>query len=328
MMKQQPKYIILILLLAAVGTLCAMAQSYRYSSRNGLHRQTARAVSSHRFGGYVDAGYSAMHNNVSAVSPLAPGGYVTSAGLTYEYDHRGMLFIHTGLGVRWQSVTSQVDDMSMQDANVYDTQGYQYTLLYNFDKRSDQSRILYVQLPVMIGSHVQSFYYMAGFKLQLPVWGQTDVRLSCTTSGIYKQFAGLGEGGLQEMDNHGFRSDVPLERTGQAGLAGTGGGLADRKCDILASAELGWEWVIREQKARRDLTKRDTRLRLSAYADYGLLNQNMNATLPLYDVPADYKWDFTKFEFNHVFSTSQTSGSYIRNLFVGVRFTALISVTK
>lgn len=328
------KYIVLLLgLLLATGSMHVSAQirsggtNYHYNNRTGLYN-AQNSTKQNLFGFYADGSYSAMHNNVPLATAFLPGGYSGSLGFCYEYDHFGWLMIQTGIGLRWQSVGNKVENVITEKNGVFDSQGYQYKLVYNFYDRCDYSDILYAQIPVLVGSHIGPFYYMLGLKLQVPVWGQTRIKLKGSTVAVYEQFIGLEpENTFQEMDNHGLRTDVPLDRTG-AGIAGTySNEFASKKWDMLVSAELGWEWAVGDSRMNTGFHNKslsDQRLRLAAFADYGLLNQYQRTSLPLYYIPNNYNWDFSMYEFNHIFSTEQTATNpVIHNFFVGLKFTML-----
>lgn len=309
------------------GLMGSGGMNYRYDKRTGLYNDL-RSMKKNLYGFYADGSYSGMLNNVPMAATFLPGGYSTSLGFCYEYDYYGWFMIQTGIGLRWQSVENNVDKILTEKDGVYDSQGYRYKLVYDFYERRDYSDILYAQLPIMVGSYIGPFYYMFGLKLHLPLWGQTRVKLKGSTVGIYEQYIGLGPGDIfQEMDNHGLRMDVPEERRG-SGIAGTyTNDFSKRKWDLLVSAELGWEWAVRDSRMNTGFHKEtiyDRRLRLALFADYGLLNQNQHTSLPLYNIPDDYKWDFPMYEFNHIFSTEQTApNKTIHNFFVGLKFTVL-----
>ena len=309
------------------GLMGSGGMAYRYDNRTGLYNDL-RSMKKNLYGFYADGSYSGMHNNVPMAATFLPGGYSTSLGFCYEYDYYGWFMIQTGIGLRWQSVGNNVDKVITEKDGVYDSQGYRYKLVYDFYDRCDYSDILYAQLPIFVGSYIGPFYYMVGLKLQLPLWGQTRVKVKGSTVGIYEQYIGLGPGDIfQEMDNHGLRMDVPEERKG-AGIAGTySNEFSKKKWDLLVSAELGWEWAVRDSRMNTGFNKEtiyDRRIRLAIFADYGLLNQNQHTSWPLYNIPENYKWDFPMYEFNHVFSTEQTAqNKAIHNFYVGLKFTVL-----
>ncbi len=318
------------------GLLGSGGMNYRYNKHSGRYTE-ARSMRKNLWGVYCDGSYSGMFNNVPMAKVFLPGGYSGTLGFCYEYDHYGQVIVQTGVGLRWQSVGNYVNKVMFEDNSVRDAQGYCYTLIYDFYDRCDYSQILYAQVPVLVGSYFGPFYYMAGLKFQMPLWGQTQVKLKGSTVGLYEQYLGLGSGNIyQEMDNHGLRSDVPEIRTG-VGLAGTyKSDWLSREYDVLLSAEIGWEWSNRDDYSntgyverklrRRYFSKRvDTRVRIAIFADWGMLNQNEHSTLLLYKIPAEYKWDFPEYEFNHIFATDETlPDKQIHNFFVGIKLTALI----
>jgi len=314
------------------GLMGSGGMNYKYNQWTGLYHDL-RSMRKNLYGVYGDISYSGMLNNVPMAATILPGGYSGTLGFCYEYDHYGKVIFQTGIGIRWQSVGNNVDKVITEKDHVKDYQGYDYKLIYDFYDRCDYSDIIYAQIPLLVGSYWGGLYYMAGFKIQLPLWGRTRVKLRGSTVGVYEQYIGLGPGDIfQEMDNHGLRLDVPEKRQGQ-GIAGLyANDFFEKKWDILVSAEIGWEWAVRDDRTNTGFGHPkiyDTRLRIALFADYGLLNQNQHTSLPLYYIPDNYKWDFPMYEFNHIFSTKQTAtDKRINNLFVGIKFTALIGVPR
>ena len=111
----------------------------------------------------------------------------------------------------------------------------------------------------------------------------------------------------EEMDNHGYRKNVDLAQSGSR---------VPFKMDIMLSAEVGYEWVMKET----------WRLRLAAYADYGLVNINPKGNDYAAFVPAATKFDFATYQLHPSFGSRETSSAGVHNLFVGLKFTILYTL--
>ena len=292
----------------------------QYSHKNGPDRRTGLYRSAnvgvhHFFGVWQDDSYSIMFHNVPSVTQT-PGGGALGLGVCYEYQI-DRLKLQVGAGIRWQVVKNYVADTSFVRDYVHDTQGYRYSLQYDFRNRVDKSRNLYIQLPVMFGYGFYNVYVMAGAKFNFAVAGSTCVLDTGLTTGVYSQYLGL----FEEMDNHGLRKDVPFYNNKLAQL--------QFKPDILISAEIGYEWVWERKKDRRSSrTREETRFRVAAFGDYGLLNINPKTKYDAIYVPeGPYQWDFPVFNRNHVLSSKMTEGKEIHNFFAGIKLTLLIGFT-
>lgn len=282
--------------------------------RTGLYRSANTGVH-HFFGVWQDDSYSTFFHHIPNVS-LTPGGGAISLGMCYEYQIDRLRF-QVGAGLRGQSVKNYMSDTTIIRDYVHDTQGYNYRLKYDFRNREDKTRNLYVQVPLMIGYGFNNMYFMVGAKFQYAIAGNTCVLDTGVTTGTYSQYLGLYE----EMDNHGLRKDVPYYNNRLPRL--------QLKADILVSAEIGYEWVW-ENKLNRNTshTTKETRFRIAAFADYGVLNSNPNNNYDAIYVPeGPYQWDFPAFSRNHVFSTYLTQGKELHNFFAGIKLTVLIGVT-
>jgi len=286
--------------------------SWKYD-RNGLRTGTRGDVHN-LFGIYADGAYSCLFNTIPYVS-YKPGGYGVGGGICYEHQ-RGMFKMQVGLGLRYQNVANDVGDTTFYDLNVRDARGYNYSLRYDFFDRVDRAFTFNGQLPVLFGVGVKGFYSLAGFKINYNITGKSFVTAMGTTSGIYPQFLGQ----FFEMDNHGFRKDVQLERKDMP---------IQFKMDLLLALEAGYEWgknIVVNKQAQ--FTNRgahlEYRLRIAAFMEYGLLNICPNQDLALVAIPTNYKWDFPEYRLNYVFSSSVAQSEKIHNFYAGIKLTVLI----
>lgn len=282
--------------------------------RNGLLTGTY-SQEHHLFGVYVDGAYSALMSNMSSVKPTK--GYGIGGGVCYEFQYYHFK-MQVGFGMRWQDVTNTVADTFFTDNYVRDARGYPYHLHYHFYDRVDRATQLHAQVPILFGAGYSNWYFLAGVKLNLTMnmCGWTRVAATGTTSGTYDQF--LGE--FYEMDNHGFRKNVPMTYQDKR---------LELKPDVLLSFETGYEWGKDAKFGTRYNPNKgkvhpEYRLRIAAFVDYSIPNIMPQTGLALYDIPAGYKWDFPAFHSYHVYSSHDALGNKLHNLYAGIKLTALI----
>lgn len=288
--------------------------SNRKPDRNGLLTGTYSYVH-HLFGFYINGGYSAFLSNVPFES-FKPGGSGMGLGLCYEFQYF-YFKLNLGAGLAYQHVTNTLSDTTFFDNTVYDARGYNYQLQYDFYKRKDHALSVHGQVPILAGLGYNHFYFLAGVKLDYTMkWGYTRVEMYGTTSGRYEQYLGY----FVEMDNHGLRKNVPVKREND---------YLKLKIDVLASFEIGTEWgndMLHRSKyrpANRGQKKLEYRVRVAAFADYGLLNIMPRTQEKLIYIPDGYKWDFPEYQAKHVFSTADASGFSLHNLYAGIKLTVL-----
>lgn len=283
------------------------SKSGKHVNGSGLRTTTYDGVH-HLLGLHVDGGYSKMFGNMPTVLNR-PGGYTVGLGFDYSYTGRGLI-LQTGLAVRWQDVSNRVLNDSLIVDPINDSEGTPFRLQYNFTDRVDKSRNLYLQVPVLAGSYFYGAYFLAGLKFNILLMGNTQTKLNVSTTATYDKYIGPWE----EMDNHGIRKDVEEVRNGsKLGLT----------FDVMATAEIGYEWSLGNygKKGYRKQTAKDYRVRLGAFVECGLLDIMPKGNKRSYIIPEASRYDFSTFEFNHMFSTSEATKYHVRNLFTGVRLT-------
>ncbi len=272
------------------------------------------------FGGYIDGSYSTFLSSMPNVS-LSPGGYGLGIGLCYDLQVR-YFKMQLGIGIRYQNVTNSINDSTFFDSNVVDARGYPYLLRYDFRNRQDKAWNLHAQVPMLFGFGMRHFYFLTGLKFNYTMSvGATSVYTVGETTATYPQYLG----NFVEMDNHGLRRNVPVERKGEH---------LHLKMDVLASFEIGAEWgkeisYLSKYEPRWRLSsegsqRHEWRMRIALFADYGLLNIMPNTEKDFLYIPTAYKWDFPEYEANHVFSTKESISRSLHNLYAGIKLTILV----
>ena len=269
----------------------------------------------HLFGVYMSGAYATYMSDMYNVS-LKPGGYSVGGGLCYELQYYYLKF-QLGIGVLWQDVSNKVADTTFYDSYVRDARNYPYTLRYDFKQRKDRAWDLHAQMPLLIGAGIRGAYILTGFKIDYDLqYGGTSVDIVGTTSGRYPQFLGH----FVEMDNHGMRKNVPNHRNGKC---------LKMKLDIICSFEIGYEYGIelnhrsKYRPANKWKERYESRYRIGAFVDYGLLNIMPKDNEKAIFIPPSFKWDFPEYQFKHIFSTTEAQGKQLHNLNAGIKLTIL-----
>ena len=284
----------------------------------GLHASQYTG-SHHLIGLSAEGGWSAFLNNMPRVSILPSGGAI-GLSFVYEYQYSGILF-QTGVGFNYQHVANNLSDTSFYHPGMHDTwsgvQDVEFTLKHRFENRTDVAQQIYGQVPFYVGHYIPSAagigYFLAGLKLSYAFWGNTKQKLRGTTTGLYERYVGV----WQEMDNHGFRKNVPIERSGDR---------LKLKFDLMAHVEIGYEYTgFQNPHSYRIMPndRLDWRLRFAAFVDMGILDISPNGKNVLYGIPVETIYDFPTYRMDHVFSTVDSKPYWLRNINVGIRFTVL-----
>lgn len=284
----------------------------------GLHA-SEYSGSHHLIGFSVEGSWTAFASSMPAAK-ITPGGGAAGFHLLYEFQYNGFL-LQTGLGVAYQKVFTSVADTAVYHPHMTDTWSginpVDFTLKHAFTDRRDMSQQAYGQVPLYLGAYFFGArgigYVLAGVHANYAFWGNTKQSMLGTTTGMYERYVGI----FEEMDNHGFRRDVPLERTGTQ---------LKLKFDLMAHAEIGYEYNTRQSAKDyrlRPADRLDGRIRFGAFIDFGMLNICPATKGVLYDLPAQTIYDFSTYRMDHIFSTADARAFWTRNLFVGVRLTFL-----
>lgn len=325
----------------------------------GLHSSTYTG-SGHYLGLSVDGGWSTFLSNIQGVQST-PGGWTASGKFLYEY-HNGNFFLQTGVGVGIQQVTTPLKSSSTTDrastflngysdpelghqhpmTDPYD--GMKFHMKQVFSDRSDMAELYYAQLPINFGYYIAGQggvgYVMLGAQVNYAFGGKTRSNATCTSRAVFEKYIGI----FEEMDNHGFRKDVPISSTGGQ-LPIRLGNTGVKNLDIIGHIEGGYEFNTFEaiqQYRTSKLDNTDCRMRISAFIDISLPNIAPKGANKLYDLNFNEAendqskieiqqrglYDFHTFKMSHAFTTDVANGSklWVRNFTVGVRFTVLFSL--
>jgi hypothetical protein len=284
----------------------------------GLHASQYSGVH-HLMGFSLEGSWSSFVNTMPRTTML-PNGFGSGLHLLYEYQYSGFI-LQTGLGVTYQRMYNNIADTTIYHEHMKDTwrsdKPEDFTLKHDFYDRQDMAQQIYGQIPLYFGHYIFGSYgigyFLGGVQVGYALWGNTIQTLTGTSTGKYEKYIGIWE----EMDNHGFRKDVPIESKGQQ---------LKLKFDLQAHLEIGYEYNTRQTAKDyrvRPSDRMDGRIRFAAFADFSILDICPNTDLAFYYTPEETIFDFSTYQMNHVFSTPDAKDYWLRNLFVGVRITFL-----
>ena len=258
----------------------------------------------------MDAGYSSFMLK-KAPDFTTNGSFGGSLGIGYELNYRAFILkfgadgTYLNAGLSYENFAQQVD--LVDDDNPSDS----YVGNYSFVGNSDSYRFLNVNVPLMFGFRVGSFYLLTGGKVSMNLFVNNKTNTTVVSTGTY---SGLIDD-FENMPNHSF-----LKREEEGKFTGK------FPWNAYLSAELGFylnDKLYNKTKYYVAESGIKTRYRLSVFADYGLMNlrgnvRNESLTLEREDVASPYRPYLNSF-----IRSEAMSGSVLNNLFAGLRFTVL-----
>lgn len=259
----------------------------------------------------TDVGYSSFLLK-NAPDFTTNGSWGSGIGIGYELNYRAFIlkfgaegtYLNTGLN--YANFTQQVD--LVDD----DNPGEPYTGNYSFSGNSDSYRFLNVNVPLMLGFRVRSFYFLTGGKVGLNLFAESNTATTVLSTGTYPALID----DLENMPNHSF-----LKREEKGIFSGK------FPRNTYLSVEMGFYMNDKSyNKTKYNLEESGNKIkyRLSVFADYGLMNlredsNNENLTLEREDVASPYRPYL-----NSLIRSEMMRGSVVNSLFAGLRFTVLL----
>ncbi len=267
--------------------------------------QAATRFDVHLVGGYVGGGYAGLLHSDPQMKFIGGGGGLL--GFQYEYQYKKLL---VNLGPEFRMFSSR-DNLLYSDpySIALTTDGYPQTKYYRFSDLHETQAVGQIMLPIMLGGSFDKIYFLAGAKVGYTVLGNYKQEGMLTTS-ITDEWA---YDDWYEIPSHGLQTDAYVAKDKNAfGF------------DMTLSAEVGvnidkclsetWQ-KANEEKAR------PLRMRAALFVDYGLPNMNVS-TSNAFATPAESTITTTSM------LASDWATSRLNSLMVGVKFSALLQLTK
>lgn len=282
------------ILLIVMTCCCSVAAERRYTSTYYTDNHFLE------LGGGV--GYSALFENIPELTTL--GNIAGTISLGYEYRIKGF-WINFSAELQFLSATSTFG-ISGTDKWIYDTQGKQALMHYDFNQSLDRQEFLFVNLPVVLGYYYRGLYIGAGAKIGYCVLAQESTTLKYSTSATYHQYVD----DFSAMSDHYYTTYLSSVTEN-----------LNSKYKLSAIAEIGYDVLAYSREMNHD---NRSGLKISVVAEYGLNNLiNTNAELPLYSFNESNAAEL----FIHPFYNTNAAQSYrIHPLYVGMRISWIFNI--
>lgn len=252
----------------------------------------------HWLGVSVDADLSWQLDKIDITKAKIGCGGSVGAVYQFQYNH---FILETGISGSYTLYNVGVND-SLLHYEMIDTKGTQFTYNGYLKDRTDVSKNLAVNVPLMLGAEFNYLYALAGAKVSLNLLTHTHQKALLSTTGDYDMYYET----LVDMPNHGFH-DFEKEQTS--------GTMKYKMLDLRVAGEIGTVFYS---------SNRSAKYRIGVFAEYGVLNVRNQASDQSFLVP-DLS-EYMHVQMNHIYSSSYNPTSPVHNLLCGIRFTALFSV--
>ena len=266
-------------------------------------------LGAHGFVVWANGGIS----NYIGTTPGAKMGIGGGGALGLGYEWRGSAFLlQTGVAGKYAQSGLRINDATYLLPNQVDPQAVDGLFDYQYIQkdRKDSYTTITAQIPLLVGAHINYFYFLAGAKVNLNVINNFKAEATFSGVGLYKEFIDP----LANMPNHGFFTDYSLKTEDRTTM----------KLNVAGSFELGAEIPL-GGSARSDA---QSYFRIAAFADVNILDDRMKSDRPMLSHPQQYNYQAPEMTAGLQmvdYLSSNAATSPVRNLFAGVKLTFVIT---
>lgn len=253
-------------------------------------------------------GYSSILSNADDLK--SGGGVGYEFGVGYEWSKKNFM-VHAGVELQGINGVLKKDDFVHTLALVDDDWmapggGEAYIGKFYFSEIKDRNHIGYVNIPLMLGFNYNGFYFLAGGKVGVNVYGGNTAKNSVKIAGDYEEHPDE----VEDVPIHGF--GTTSEKNKYSVKTALNYGL---------SLEMGMNLRLAPDKNSK------WRYRVGLFADYGLANLNtksyseellINRGTGINSQPA----------LNSLLRTKDYKNTAFNSLFVGVKFTMILGLKE
>ena len=293
------------LLLIGMGLFTMNMVAAPYSYGGAFARKSASSVNHFLTVGF-SAGYSTLIDSYDDLSTSGGMGGFLGVGYEMRINH-----FYWSLGAEVQLLNATgVYNLEVQDQHCWDTQGKPMIMHYQFDPITEYQRLMYVQIPLMLGFYQRGFYFGAGVKIGIPIVASATQLSSYKTSATYNEYVDDFSG----IPNHGYDT-YKLDQT------------EDLTANIKFSlaAEVGYDVLSSVRRTKEGMRHG---LRIAAVCEYGLNNvlgvQNQKAT-DMFEVNPE---NATQVSVKPFYQAQSLTGNFVNSLYAGIKFTWICDFSR
>ena len=222
-----------------------------------------------------------------------------------------------------------------------------FSYYYELNNRQDNYLNIGLQVPLMVGLQYRHFYGLAGVKVNFNLFNRAHTMGDLSTYGIFDDYIHLlampEDYQWRNINGYQFFDNMPKDTVFAPS--------SPNSWSIDATLELGYRLGDVSSETGFDVPKRKTEYRIAAFADFGVTNWRKTANYSKlllnmpegYDVTADNYTldgsnrsmvekvqpnDILAVDYNPVLDKPVFGDKFVRNLFVGVKFTILFELPK
>lgn len=275
-----------IFLITVIALLCSTtAADARYRSRSYFNNAHYYVV-----GGGL--GYSSLFENNPELATLGNVG----GALSFGYELR--------LNNFWMNINAEIQFLSASstfkisgaDKMIYDTQGKEAMMHYDFEHSLDKQNFTFANLPVMVGYKYEGFYIGVGAKIGYCLFAQEATHLTYHTSASYEEY-------IDDFDNMQPHYYSTYKSAAREDLV--------RTFKAALTAEVGYDVLSGGRKDKH------SGLKVGAYIEYGLNNIiNTTEEQPLYSISNN---NASKVQVHPFYSANASQPFNVRPFYAGVK---------
>lgn len=195
-------------------SMLLLASCYVYAADNHYFRLSvdlAYARDFSRSGGVFDPTVTMGLADAQAIigsgimEPLnQSNGFSPALGIGYRLAHNHFR-LDVGLGAEYRQRYNMPADLTNVYERGIDEQGFDYMGHHMWTQRTCVMRHIGVNVPVMVGGEWSRFYFLAGVKAAVDLWGTNTEQGKYSLTADYERYMDPFSG----MDNHGFVTESP-----------------------------------------------------------------------------------------------------------------------
>ena len=260
---------------------------------------------------YGEVGYASLLNNLETVS--SGPGIAPSIGIGYHVHYNNFI-CQLAFAGEYAFHTNKIPNADLIIPMI-DTELHPFDLHAAVSDGRDALHSIQIQIPLLIGCEYKKFYFLAGAKFGLNMFGKTRSQSLLSTKGDYDRYIDH----FENMPNHFFQEGQMVQSDSYEFRF---------KPSVNLHAEIGGRIGTFSLAKGADVMVHKIRYYLAAFVDYGVLNVHQNKA---YGSALGYQQTEDKGLQFYVLPSMVSDimkDAQVHPLTVGIKFTALFELPQ